>query len=172
MGSGPPLLVLPRNCPRDPWQRPGSVGRCPPPWIFEVRRAVFPIFGCRGLTSDRCTTLESVEGQTCWKQVGWLKTYWWVRFGAMGKGIPAKAKRGFNRVPFKACEGNQRKRLTSWKHKQRTWTLAGLRALRAPLVGRRPIVLLSGKPNQSDGLLFKTVVSPASLGRLSLLWYP
>ena len=73
----------------------------------------------------------------------------------MVKGVPSKVKRGFNRVPFKACEGNQRKRLTSWKNKQRTWTLAGLRALHAPLVGGRPTCFVLMK---TDGNIIKNCV--------------
>ena len=55
------------------------------------------------------------------------------RVEPMGKGIPAKARKASETMPY-SFKGGEKSKPTTWKQKQRVFAMSGLRHLRAPSV--------------------------------------
>ena len=70
--------------------------------------------------------------------LGWVKDFPGdrsqdLRVETMGKGIPSKARKASETMPY-SFKGGEKSKPTTWKQKQRVFTMSGLRHLRAPSV--------------------------------------
>ena len=54
----------------------------------------------------------------------------------MGKGVPVKRRRENPPMPFRGKQALQKPQRLTMKDRQLQWTMAGLKALHAPMVGR------------------------------------